>query len=154
MHFNRPISRPCVTKNVNAGAAAFRAIFASWGGRIAGYATDEPRRAREFLWKINTTSQISAKSAGMRPRPANWFSNNLHKSQHFMKQLILIFTVYKGVLTQHRGWRSKNFALLRILGRLWPLACSHIRRYALFSKWPNPLQGCDPSVNIFCDTRS
>ena len=32
----------------------------------------------------------------------------------------------------------------RILGRLRPLAFSHIRKYAPFSKRTNPLQGCDP----------
>lgn len=37
-----------------------------------------------------------------------------------------------------------NYHCTRILGRLWPLAFSHILQYATFSNEPNPLQGCDP----------
>lgn len=39
---------------------------------------------------------------------------------------------------------GEGYHWTRILGRLWPLAFSHILQYAPFSNEPNPLQGCDP----------
>ena len=56
----------------------------------------------------------------------------LHKHQYIMFDRIL------------RPSEGKRLLLLRILGRLCPLAFSHIPRYAPFSKLTNPLQGCDP----------
>ena len=43
-----------------------------------------------------------------------------------------------------RASGSKMLLLSRILGRLRPLAFSHIHSYAPFSKRTNPHQGCDP----------
>ncbi len=59
--------------------------------------------------------------------------------------------MFTGILRTSEG---KRLLLLRILGRLCPLAFSHIPRYAPFSKLTNPLQGCDPYGAKFLGTSS
>ena len=61
------------------------------------------------------------------------------------------YNMFNGIL---RASEDKKSLPLRILGRLCPLAFSHIPRYAPFSKLTNPLQGCDPYGAKFLGTSS